>query len=136
MDSRIEQDLMDMAGLMDSDLVANGGDFELVEIPVAQLVGYGTACGEVPNKPFDAKAIGILEKAGVEIFYAAVQDAVDYDNTKGAWVDLGYRSISSGVVKLNQRAGEQFSNRVGRNGGSLRNDNSGMGRGWTSFESE
>jgi len=115
MDSRIEYDLVSMAGC------EGMPGFTSKTILVDDLADMGTSCGIVGNKCFPPKAIQFLKKQGIQEVYVML----DPDGC-----------IASMVAHLSPDKAEKWADDYVSDEGSLRADNCDMGEDWSSFESE
>ncbi len=109
-----------------SSLAGDDGRFHYVMIPVGHLFGARTSCGTLdrPHMGFDGTVINFLKKKQIEHVFASV---VPFGNQQ---------PIASAVIKLGEHDAEIFSDLVAEANGSLRDDCSSLGEGWSAFESE
>lgn len=92
------------------------------KIPIKDLCHFGTGCGEQNNRPFTPKVICFLRNEGVKFILVIT------GNIKP--------EISAALMPIKYgKTTEKFSLMIGKNGGSLRDDGSGI-KGWSSYESE
>ena len=120
---QLKKELLEMAGVEESELIDPEMDFDLglIKVPATELSIFGTACGTKSNKPFSGKVINFLQSKGIEFI-----------------VGLGKNKepiISSAAINISAEDAERFSKMVDNNKGSLRADNSKV-NGWSVFESE
>lgn len=115
--SDIKRELICLSNVDDSDLQ---DAFALVKIPVTQLSEFGTSCGTVGNRPFTSKAIKMLQVDNDFVFAIILRE------------DL---NICCMLARMSEEDGQEFSDLIDNNKGSLRYDVSRVGD-WASFESE
>ena len=112
-----------MAGIEEDELInkSMGFDFGIVKIPIEKLIVFGTSCGVVGNKAFNAKIIDFLKSLNVKFILGLSE------NKKF--------TILSAAIPIIEKEGLKFEKMIDKNKGILRCDNSNV-KGWTIYESE
>lgn len=120
---QIKQELLDMAGLKERELIDPNREIDMgfVKIPIGKLSLFGTNCGKASNKPFSREVIDFLKSRGARMVIALS------DNTEPV--------IHSAAVEISEEDAEKFAKKISKNHGSLRPDPS-IIKGWMTFESE
>jgi len=120
---KLKQEILSMAGVGESEMVnpQMNYDFGIIKVPVAELIRFGTACGEIDNKAFSKKVVDFLIGESVE-FIIALSSNKNF-------------TIGSAAIQMNQKGGRKLEAMIEKNDGSLRCDSSPI-RGWTVYESE
>ncbi len=119
----LKQELLEMAGIEENELVDKemGFDLGVIKIPVEQLSIFGTSCGDVGNKAFSQEVIDFLKSKKAE-FIIGLSDNKE-------------PKISSAAMQINEKDGEKLEKLIDKNKGSLRAEASRV-EGWSVFESE